>query len=311
MMELLQLKYFQKVAKLQHMTKAAQELHIAQSSLSRTISRLEEDLGVPLFEREGRQIRLNTFGQCFIKRVEKVFNELEEGKKEIADLQEEENRTIVVGATITRMLPDLFKEFLTVYPKVKFQLFQFSNTEIQERIQEGDIDLCFSSPPINQSGIVSVPIVTEEFYLAVPPNHDLANRNTVQLSEIVEESFISLTMDYSFQQNLNLLCEQSGFIPKIMFESNDLEVIGKLVIDGFGVAFMPGYWWKEDRVNLPIKVPINSPYSQRVIGLSWKEERYISNIANDFREFAVQYFSVKGKSTGLGTHLIPNQIQHT
>jgi DNA-binding transcriptional LysR family regulator len=73
-----------------------------------------------------------------------------------------------------------------------------------------------------------VPIVTEEFYLAVPPNHDLANRNTVQLSQIAEESFISLTMDYSFQQNLNLLCEQSGFIPKIMFESNDLEVIGKL-----------------------------------------------------------------------------------
>ncbi|AVF28115.1 HTH-type transcriptional regulator GltC [Paenibacillus larvae subsp. larvae] len=131
-MELLQLKYFQKVAKIQHMTKAAQELHIAQSSLSRTISRLEEDLGVSLFERKGRQIHLNMFGQRFLNRVERIFTELEEGTEEIAELQGIENKRVVVGATITRLLPDLFKEFLTVHPDVKFQLFQFSTTEIKK-----------------------------------------------------------------------------------------------------------------------------------------------------------------------------------
>ncbi|QUG82492.1 LysR family transcriptional regulator [Bacillus nitratireducens] len=290
-MDLLQLKYFQKVAELQHMTKAAQELHIAQSSLSRTISRLEEDLGVPLFERKGRQINLNMFGQLFLKRVDRVFSELEKGKEEIAELQGIENRRILVGTTVTRLLPELFKEFLKIHPEVKFQLFQFSTTEVQERIQQGAIDFCFSSPPIHQSGIVSVPIVTEEFFLAVSPNHYLANRSTVLLSDISEESFISLTMDYSFQKSLYNLCEQSGFKPKIMFESNDLEVIGKLVADGFGVAFMPAHWWEENKINLPVKVRIDSPYCQRVIGLSWKEECYLSNIAGDFREFVIQYFS--------------------
>ncbi|MDT2172600.1 LysR family transcriptional regulator, partial [Paenibacillus larvae] len=290
-MELLQLKYFQKVAKIQHMTKAAQELHIAQSSLSRTISRLEEDLGVSLFERKGRQIHLNMFGQRFLNRVERIFTELEEGTEEIAELQGIENKRVVVGATITRLLPDLFKEFLTVHPDVKFQLFQFSTTEIQEQIQQGTIDFCISSSPIHQSGIVSIPIMTEEFFLAVPQNHYLANRRTVKLSDIAEESFISLTMDYSFQESIYSLCIRSGFKPKIMFESNDLEVIGKLVTDGFGVAFMPAYWWKENKVNSPVKIRIDSPYYQRIIGLSWKERCYLSNVASDFREFTIQYFS--------------------
>ncbi|MEW4132187.1 LysR family transcriptional regulator [Bacillus thuringiensis] len=290
-MELLQLKYFQKVAKLQHMTKAAKELHIAQSSLSRTICRLEEDLGAPLFERKGRQIQLNTFGQYFLKRVERVFIELEERKKEGTDLQGIENKKIVVGATLTRLLPDLFKEFLTIYPDIKFQLLQFYTIEIQEKIQQVDIDFYISSPPIQQPEVITIPVMTEEVFLAVSPNHYLSNGNSVQLSDLAEEPFISLTMDYSFQENIHNLCKMSGFEPKIMFESNDLEVIGKLVTEGFGVAFMPAYWWKENRIDLPVKIRIDSPYCQRVIGLSWKEESYLSNVACDFREFVIKYFS--------------------
>lgn len=129
-MELLQLKYFMKVAKVQHMTKAANELYISQSSLSRTINRLEEDLGVELFKRDGRQIKLNEYGNIFLKRVEKAFYELEEGKIEIKELFGMKSRTITVGATITMLLPDVFKEFLRINPNIKFQLFQLSTKEI-------------------------------------------------------------------------------------------------------------------------------------------------------------------------------------
>lgn len=85
-MELLHLKYFQIVAKHEHMTQAAEELCISQPSLSKVVNRLEEELGVPLFDRQGRNIRLNAFGKAFLKRVERVFRELEDGKKEITDM---------------------------------------------------------------------------------------------------------------------------------------------------------------------------------------------------------------------------------
>jgi DNA-binding transcriptional LysR family regulator len=90
-MDLLQLKYFQTVARSEHMTRAAEELHISQPSLSKVISNLEEDLGVPLFERIGRQIKLSHFGKAFLSRVERIFLELEDGKRELSDMLENES----------------------------------------------------------------------------------------------------------------------------------------------------------------------------------------------------------------------------
>lgn len=85
-MELLQLHYFQTVARMEHMTKAAKELRIAQPALSKTIARLEEDLGVPLFDRQSRQIKLNSFGKAFLKSVDTALSALEEGRREVSDL---------------------------------------------------------------------------------------------------------------------------------------------------------------------------------------------------------------------------------
>jgi DNA-binding transcriptional LysR family regulator len=84
-LELLQFNYFQTVARLEHMTKAAEELHIAQPALSKTISRLESDLGVPLFDRHKRNIMLNAFGRIFLEQVEIALNALEEGKRRVVE----------------------------------------------------------------------------------------------------------------------------------------------------------------------------------------------------------------------------------
>ena len=289
-MELLQLKYFEKVAKLQHMTKAADELHISQSSLSRTISRLEEDIGAKLFEREGRQIKLNNYGEMFLKRVENTFRELEEGKREIEELKGIEKKTVVVGATITRLLPNVFREFLDIYPDVKFQLYQLTSKEVESQLEEGKVDFSITTPMIQKKGIISVPLKKEKFFLAVGPRHRLASKKIINLNELLEEPFISLSTDYSFQQSINSLCEKNGFTPNVMFESNDTEVIFKLVLEGFGVAFMPAHWWDEDRKTLPAKLEIENSFSQRIIGLSWKDDHYLSKTAKDFREFAINYF---------------------
>jgi transcriptional regulator, LysR family len=97
-MNLLQLKYFLTVARCEHMTRAAEELHIAQPSLSKVISKLEEELGVLLFERVGRQIKLNHFGKAFLNRVERVFLELDNGKRELSDMSINESSYISIAA---------------------------------------------------------------------------------------------------------------------------------------------------------------------------------------------------------------------
>lgn len=125
-MDFLQLKYFKTVAKLENITRAAEELHIAQPSLSKVISRLEDSVGVPLFDRIGRRIRINEFGRIFLNRVDRIFLELDEGKKEVSDLAKLKFRSITVGATSSRLLPTLIKKYLTKNPNTNFRLLQIT-----------------------------------------------------------------------------------------------------------------------------------------------------------------------------------------
>lgn len=295
MMELLQLKYFQVVARLENITRAAEELHIAQPSLSKTITRLEENIGVPLFDRQGRRIRLNQFGQTFLKRVERSFKELEEGQREVTDLAGLEHGSITVGAIIPQQLPHIFKEYLKNHPHVKFRLFQVKQPlEVQERLMKGEIDLCISTQLIDHAEIHCEPLRQEEIFLAVPAGHRLANRNSIQLIEFADESFIHQTTEFGLREITNNFCHQAGFTPNmanIAFESTTPEVICSLVKNGFGNAFIPACWWDKINTDSMVKLHVENPVCQRTIWLSWFKEHYLSVAARDFSKFVIEYFS--------------------
>ena len=176
-MDLLQLRYFQVVARREHMTQAAKELSIAQPSLSQTIARLEEEVGTPLFDRQGRQIRLNQFGRAFLRRVERIFTELEDGRREIEDLSGLERGRIAFSVFNTPFLPDLLRAFLVDQPRVNFRLLlQHSSLEAQQQLERSEIDICITTPPISLPGIRWQPLFTEEILLMVPRDHWLAGR---------------------------------------------------------------------------------------------------------------------------------------
>jgi Transcriptional regulator len=291
-MDLLQLKYFQVVARLENVTRAAEELHIAQPSLSKTIARLEEDLGLPLFERTGKRIRLNQFGKTFLRRVTRSFEELEAGQRELADLAGLECGHVTVGASSSRLLPQLLNEYLTVHPRIKFRLRHFAKQlEMQERLLEGEIDLSIFFLPIVHPEIHCEPLIIEEIFLAVPPGHRLANRRSIQLKEVASESFISYTTDSELWEITNNFCRQAGFTPSVAFEIESLNAISSLVSSGLGVAFLPAYWQQENITDSSVQLRIENPTCQRTIWLSWVKDRYMSTATNDFKRFVINYFS--------------------
>ncbi|MCE5286602.1 MAG: LysR family transcriptional regulator [Pelosinus sp.] len=291
-MELLQLKYFQVVARLENVTRAAEELHIAQPSLSKIIARLEKDVGVSLFERSGKRLRLNEFGKAFLKRVERSINELAEGKRELADLANFGPGSITVGATSARLLPNLLTEYLTQHPHGQFRFLQITNQlEIQKRLLNGEIDLCLSFLPIDQPKIHCQPLAIEEIFLAVSPEHRLSGRNSIQLNEVANESFISLTSECGLREITNKFCKQAGFIPTIAFEINSLDVISSLVIAGLGIAFLPAFWRYRNSIDTPVQLRIENPTCQRTIWLAWVKERYMSVSTQKFSKFVIEYFS--------------------
>ncbi len=238
-MDFLQLKYFRVVARVEHMTKAAQELYIAQPSLSQTIGRLEEELGVPLFDRQGRQIRLNQFGKTFLEHVERIFAELETGQRKIRDMAGLDQGTVSLSVTALRLMPDILRNFLTRYPHVSFHVFQSSTLQMQRQLDSGEIDLCISALPITQPGIHWQPLLTEEIFLIVPPDHTLAGRKNIPLYKVAQEPFVSLPVGDGLRDVTDDLCKQAGFTPRIMFEGGEPAAIYDLVETGLGIAFAP------------------------------------------------------------------------
>ncbi|UUZ91478.1 LysR family transcriptional regulator [Paenibacillus sp. P25] len=152
-MESLQLKYFLTVARLEHMTKAAQELHIAQPALSKTISRLEEDLGTPLFDRDGRQIRLNPFGRAFLKKAKAALELLEEGRREVADLSGLERGRIHLSLSHMEQLREPLRLFLSLYPEANFHIRQSGMEDMEQFLESSEIDFWLTSMPVEHPGI--------------------------------------------------------------------------------------------------------------------------------------------------------------
>jgi len=290
-MELQQLKYFQAVARLEHMTRAAEELNITQPSLSITIARLEKDIGVPLFERYGRQIKLNDFGRIFLKRVNRVFSELDEGIREVKDLAGLEYGTVSLAATNLVLLPELLNSFLSQYPQVKFRLFQDTTLKMQQQLEKGEVDLCITSPPVEGRGVKIMPLFKEEIILIVPNQHRLANREEIELHELVDDPFVSLKIGYGIRDTADYLCKQAGFVPNIAFEVNEPSLVSCLVQSGVGVAFLPMNAWKGTLEQTTACLHIKEPQFQRTIGLSWLEERYFSAASQRLRQFVIDYFS--------------------
>lgn len=291
-MELQQLKYFQAVARLEHVTRAAAELYISQPSLSKAIARLEEELGVPLFDHQGRRIRLNQFGRTFLRRVERAFSELEEGQREVADMAGPERGLVGLAALYTvgaHLLPDLLSAFRVRHPQISFRLFQNAAHIMLSQLDNGEVDLCISSPLSERPGVTWAPLMTEEILLAVPPGHRLAGRSSIHLSEVAQEPFISLKPGYGVRDLTNRFCQQAGFTPSIAFEVDELTVVSGLVGAGFGVAFLPALARSSETG--PIRLHIDEPRCQRTIGLAWVEGRYLSAAARLFRQFVIDYFA--------------------
>ncbi|PLR76243.1 LysR family transcriptional regulator [Bacillus sp. V3-13] len=288
-MELLQLKYFQTVARLEHMTKAAEELHIAQPALSKTIARLEKDVGVPLFDRQKRQIRLNAFGKIFLKQVEIALLALEEGQRQVLDQAGLERGRFFLATTNHKCDAEVVGSFLSLHPNINLRLTQIPTEEEKLKLlQNGEVDFCITSFPIAHAEIESIPFLTEEIFLAVPPTHAFVNRQSINLSEVANEPFIGLKEGNSFRELTNGFCREAGFEPTISCEVDEFAVISNFVQTGMGVAFLTGTA-KEKDPSLTL-IPINQPFCQRSFRLIWLKNHYLSQAALTFRDFLIQYY---------------------
>jgi LysR family transcriptional regulator, transcription activator of glutamate synthase operon len=296
-MELLQLEYFRTVARLEHVTEAARSLHVTQSSLSKTIQRLEEDLGVPLFDRIGRKLRLNAFGSRFLHRAERALLELEQGRQELLDLASPDRGTLELAVTTASTLPHILREFRKRRPYIHYHVQMLTTQEMLMLLHRGEVDYCLSSPPIAGDDIECQIVFRDPILAAVPEGHRLADRSSVPLSELRDEWFVGVKRGYGTRDLVDAICRSAGFEPKYVYEGDEPARLSHLVEAGIGIAFMPSTA-KNSRESIRY-LPVEDHEMVREIALLRHRTRYISRAALEFREVVVAYFeALAGRMPG-------------
>ncbi len=290
-MDFITLRNFQVLAKIQHMTQAADILNIAQSALSRSLKSLETELNVKLFDRVGKYISLNENGQMFLRRVDIILNEYDDAKIELNERVGKEKQTVVLSMYAgSKLLPELIRGFKNKCPDIALQIIQQGS--IHEDLITSDITVYSSSSRINEAS--AVVLMEESICLAMPANHPLAACKTIKLIEAANEPFICLYKGKGLRMITDEFCDQAGFRPNIFLESDNPGTVRDLISLGMGFAFVPLISWPGmgDDPNVSL-VEIEQPCCSRYVIMKWRKDRYLSSAALKLREYLIEFFDSK------------------
>ena len=290
-MELAQLAQFRAVAQHEHMTRAAEELNVTQPSLSRTIARLERELGVPLFDRRGRGLRLTAYGTAFLRHVDRVFQELDDAVTELRDMSGLERGVVTLAAGALHWLPPVLEPFLAVHPEVRFRLSRQSLPELVRLVDDGEVDFCFLPDVPLAAGTAWRHLRTAPIALMVLSSHHLATRSEVALSELAGEEVILGRPGDILRETMEDYFREAGFRPRIASEVDEPAAVSDFVAAGLGVAFIPALVDLTPPHENTARVAITDPPCQLTLGIAWKRDRYLSLAAQAFRTHAIAHFA--------------------
>ncbi|WP_017559527.1 LysR family transcriptional regulator [Nocardiopsis baichengensis] len=300
-MDLQALRYFQAVARHQHISRAAEELMVAQPSLSRAVARLEADLGTVLFDRRGRRIRLNAQGEAFLRRVERVLGELDDARRELAGVPGEAGGTVSVAAETMLTLTGVLAGFRRAEPGVGFHLHQAHAEAMPRLLRDRRVDFCAASQPLAGGDLCGRELLREEVLLAVPQDHPWAARRSVRIEELAREPFVVPRPGYWQRALADRLFERAGVLPTIVYEGDEPGAMQDLIGAGLGVGLIPAVAREAGTRAAVAWLRGEAQDCERVLTLVWHRDAHLSPAARRFRDFAAGHFRAPfagGRKTG-------------
>jgi DNA-binding transcriptional LysR family regulator len=287
------LRQFAVVAREEHLTRAAELLGVPQPTLSRSIARLEAELGVPLFTRPGRSIRLTRQGQQLLDAAERTLAALAGPVERLTGEAHPLRGRVALGFLHTlggEAVPRLLKDFRARYPLIRFALVQDGGQRLLARMRAGDIDLCLTSPPPQASDVRSRSLDEQRIDLFVPAGHRLAarRRTGLPLAEAADEDFIVMEPGYGLRAITDELFRAAAFEPRVTFEGEEADTARGLVGAGLGVSLLPA---TASSLADPavVAVRITTPRAARTVAIAWPADRPLTAPAATFRDFALTY----------------------
>ncbi len=284
-MEIDQLRYFLGVAERQNFTKAANEMNISQPALSRSIQRLEDELGQPVFERKTRSVSLTETGKLLRARAQQVLSILEDTKAEITD--DGESGCIRVGAIPTiapYYLPKILQEFSSEYPKANLIVQEKTTDELLKSCTQGEVDVAILALPIPVRYLEVQELFEEELLLVLPADHELAAKNKIKITDIEPFPFVLLNEAHCLTDNIISFCRQRSWQPLTVERTSQLAMVQELVSLHHGVSMIPEMARKLDQNAGRVYRSIAGKKPSRKVAAIWNPYRFQSKLLKAFRK---------------------------
>ncbi|MFD1953454.1 LysR family transcriptional regulator [Paenibacillus thailandensis] len=296
-MELRQLNTFRTVASTLNFSRAAEVLNYVPSNVTMQIKALEDELGVRLFDRLGKQLVLTTAGKRFLTHVQGVLNKLDEARGIVHD-NENLSGTLTISANevlCAYRLPVVFRLFRSRYPGVRLIFRSVSNQQLKQTLFDGTADVIFMlDEPIRSTGLAVEPLLEETFRLFAAPDHPLAKQTVLQLENFHGEVFLTNEKGCTYRTMFDRGFEKEGIDDITYLEFQNAEAIKQCAIAGIGIAFLPEITAKAEvergeLVALPWQIPDLHVYTQML----WHKDKWLSPTMLSFIEAAREVIAVK------------------
>jgi LysR family hydrogen peroxide-inducible transcriptional activator len=297
-MEMHQLRYVVAVARTGNFSRAAEQCHVAQPSLSQQIQKLEDELGERLFDRMKREARLTSYGEAFMRHAVRILEEVDAAKREMTDAQELLRGTLTLGVLPTiapYLLPDVMAQFMEKFRGVETVVQEDTTARLLKLAHGYEIDFALASQPIRDERLEVKELFSEELLLALPPGHPLTRKRTVAVADLEGERLIVMKEGHCLGDQVLGFCDRRDVKPKISFRSAQLETIQALVSSGLGISLIPVMAARSEREDLPEYRSLQSPRPERKIVAVWPKQRPPGRAANEFLKMILARFG-KSKS---------------
>jgi LysR family transcriptional regulator, hydrogen peroxide-inducible genes activator len=283
-MEMHQLRYVVAVARAGNFSRAAEQCHVAQPSLSQQIQKLEAELGERLFVRLKREAKLTPHGETFLRRAVHILDEVDAAKREAADAQNLLRGTITVGVLPTiapYLLPGVMGEFIQKYPGMDIVVQEDTTAQLLKHTLAYEIDFSLASHPIQDERLEVEELFSEELLLALPPRHPLTRKRAITAADLQGERLIVMKEGHCLGDQVLNFCDHREVKPKIGFRSAQLETIQALVVSGVGLSLIPAMAARNRSEASPEYRSLPSLRPMRKIVAMWPKQRPPCRAANE------------------------------
>ena len=297
-MEMHQLRYMVAVARSGNFSRAAEQCHVAQPSLSQQIQKLEDELGERLFDRLKPAARLTPAGEVFLRRAVRILEEVDAAKREATDARDLLRGVVTVGVLPTiapYLLPGVMSEFVEKFPGVEIVVQEDTTARLLKLVFSCEIDFALVSLPIHDERLELRHLFSEELLVALPPGHGLTRKREVKPADLEGERFIVMREGHCLGDQVLNFCERHDVRPHISFRGAQLETIQAMVGAGLGISLIPAMALRSDRGDLPEYRSMQSPKPERKIVAVWPRQRPPGRGAAEFLKLVSAWSRKSGR----------------